>query len=344
MTQKLAVLLWMLGALLPLSAQETPPDLSDLDPDMTFVFSYSGDLYVTDFTGAPINLTQSEPYDIMPFWSPDGRHIAFLSGGTATFGHSLYIMTLDTGRIRKMGTFDDLTIEAEMAWSPDAKTIAVAQGDLILVNTQTGRQHTVPDPNSAQYPTWSPDGSQLAVEENARIYVLDADGGNPTQVTETQVNSWRPTWSPISQDVLFRAYPDKIEGLYTANMSDLTITSVIDLPDYVIYDYQWSPDGQQIALNLNAHEDSETDPTWADIYLINADGSDMRAISGDQYDDLIGWSRDGEQIFYWAGDPGGASGTFNAVRASDGTTTILHNPLLEEICSYGNCQSFSVHP
>jgi len=49
-------------------------------------------------------------------------------------------------------------------------------------------------------PDWSPDGSQIVFESNRNgdfeIYVMDANGGNPQQLTDQPGRDLMPVWKP----------------------------------------------------------------------------------------------------------------------------------------------------
>src|SRR5262249_26690086 len=56
------------------------------------------------------------------------------------------------------------------------------------------------------FPAWSPDGKKLAFTSNRsgslQIWVMDANGGNPTQLTKDAENIV-PTWSPDGKQIAF---------------------------------------------------------------------------------------------------------------------------------------------
>ncbi|MGH8872030.1 MAG: TolB family protein, partial [Acidimicrobiia bacterium] len=90
-------------------------------------------------------------------------------------------------------------------------------------------------------PTWSPDGSSLAIvrdnaEEISEIYVVDLSGSDPVLVTEGD----DPTWSPDGTTIAFSAEGDEGSFVYTVVPGSDPVELVEgEAP-------AWSPEGDQI--------------------------------------------------------------------------------------------------
>jgi Tol biopolymer transport system component len=151
-------------------------------------------------------------------------------------------------------------------------------------------------------PAWSPDGSQIAFmsgcqlrswdpESTCGIYVMNADGSDPRNLTNNSAEDLSPTWSPDGSQIAFASDRDGNSEIYVMNADgsdprNLTNNSAGDWTPV------WSPDGSQIAFA------SQRDGNW-DIYVMNADGSDPRALTTLRTWDYLGaWSPDGSQIAY----------------------------------------------
>ena len=56
-------------------------------------------------------------------------------------------------------------------------------------------------------PSWSPDGEHITFmsyrDGNGEIYVLDADGKNPQNLTNNPAEDWSPSWSPDGEHIAF---------------------------------------------------------------------------------------------------------------------------------------------
>lgn len=310
-------------------------------PNVTVVVSNASDIYLTDLAGEPINLTNSEGKEIMPLWSPDGQRIAFLYDPNIPDGDNftIHILTLESGKLLEVDGLE-LTTEAAMQWSPDGKFIAVTLNTLFRVDTETGEVLPLMEDNFASFVSWSPDSSHVAFWSQDGLYSMSVDG-QEVELLATE-NIYQPRYMPTANTLTYLAVNETGIGFYLMDVDDKTVTPLASFTGYDVYGYAWSPDGEQLAFNVFSSD--KTLPGDADVYVANRDGSGLRAVTLEARDSLVGWSPDGEQVIYWAGEPGGASGSFYAVNAEDGTQTLLSDAAMDERCSYNSCYYIDIRP
>lgn len=156
---------------------------------------------------------------------------------------------------------------------------------------------------SIDYPAWSPDGKTIAasvVEKcvsgmSACIYdivVMNADGSNRRNLTNTPASEWVPVWSPDGQTIAFTSDRDGDSEIYLMNRDGSNVRKLTDNDGYD-GSPRWSPDGTRIAF------DTDRDGSDWDIYIMNADGSNPLPVTNNSTNDYAeNWSPDGRWLVY----------------------------------------------
>ncbi len=183
------------------------------------------EIYVVGVDGSDgLNLTKDPANDWSPAWSPDGEQIAFASDREGEL--RIFVMAADGSGVRRL-----TEIWGEYpAWSPDGGQVAFASYvggtgptgdpdyDIFVVNADgSGLRRLTEHPAYDMYPTWSPDGTQIAFESTRAtpaefeppprdrertadfdVFVVASDGrGEPKNLSRDLERLQKfPDWSP----------------------------------------------------------------------------------------------------------------------------------------------------
>ena len=164
------------------------------------------DLYVMNADGSNvIRLTNDNTNDGSAVFSPDGRSIAFTSvrDHPGTNDAELYLMNVDGTNVTRL-TFQHGRVD-HPSWDAHSRRIAFsivgsAEDGIYTLNLDDLGLTRLTFDATDSFPSWSADGSQLAFTSrrdlgDSEIYVMNADGTNPTRLTVRPGEDAFPRWS-----------------------------------------------------------------------------------------------------------------------------------------------------
>lgn len=174
----------------------------------------------------------------IPIWSPDSRRLAMLGLRDGHVG--IYVMNADDPASLRLLMIDDALVVAS-SWSPDGKRIAFItwrdghDEEIWTLDVATGQQAQLTDNDindEGDHAGWSPDGKQFLFSRfryppidgptydpggDLDIWVMNADGTNARQLTDSPGNDDDPYWSPDGRHFAFQSERDGDEDVYVAD-------------------------------------------------------------------------------------------------------------------------------
>ena len=268
-------------------------------PDGTKIaFDRDGDLFTVDVeSGEETRLTRTPGRKVDPTWSPDGQRIAYVgvspkeievprievgglvAGGFAINPFELFVMDADGGNQRQVT--DDILAEWSVEWSgPDKLVYCVRIGWQPYPRERIGVHEISLDDGTARMITGEQDMSSGIHAWDYYDPALSPDGQRLVVVRERNINTWvdPPVLSKRTDLVLIDIATGDQTVLTEDGIHSEVRTSFLRAPS-------WSPDGSRILFVANGSG------FWADLYVMEADGSSLIRVMEENPRDPAGWAR-----------------------------------------------------
>jgi Tol biopolymer transport system component len=245
--------------------------------------------------------------------SDDGLRIVFAKVPPVTAVDLLYMMKPDGTNLTPLAAWHDENDDP--ACSPRGNRVAYTATEILdgthsinVINVDGSDDIVVTPPNYESHSaSWSPDGSRIAFMartasigmSETKIYLIDDNGSNLTQLTDNSEWDSFPAWLPNGNDVAFistfRSPSDSYcSDLFIVNVDGSNLRQLTHLEAPSLISPAWSPDGSKMAFSYREND------TYA-IYVMNSDGSNIsRLTSPTSHAIFPRWSPDGMQIVFSA--------------------------------------------
>jgi Tol biopolymer transport system component len=275
-------------------ASEFSPQYSPDGTRLTFASNRDGnsEIYVMNSDGSgQTNLTNHPSGDFEPRWSPDATKIVFHSTRTGAGATEVFVMNADgTGQtnLTNHGAAD-----FRARWSPDGTRILFlttrdGNVEVYVMNADGSTPRNLSNhPAEDSYSTtseavWSPDGSKVAFHSyrTGDVYVVNADGTELSNLTNTRYDDRLPEWSPDGTKIAFQTYRSGPPQIFTMNPDGTGLLNVTKNAVEVFRGGRWSPDGKKLAFQS----------PLGDIFVINADGTGLKRLTTDGNNGLPVWN------------------------------------------------------
>jgi Tol biopolymer transport system component len=294
--------------------------------------SLHSSLWIMDLDGSNARqLTSGEAADMQPAWSPDGTRLAFVS--TRAGAPQVFVLDFGGGDPRKLTSVERGA--SSPMWSPDGTKIVYSsnvEGESHLVESEKTWLEAHPQVAEKKGPKLRKltalkyrFDSLGYIEGRNHLFLINAEGGEPRQLTDGPWDESGAAWSPDGKEIAFLSdRSEDAERYWSTAVWSVDVESgearrlTSDKLGAFTGGLSWSPDSSTLAFYASPDiaREAFAEPH---LWLVSRQGGDARDLSGVL--DLPAshyagtdfsfampvappWSKDGSTIYPTLGDHG----------------------------------------
>ena len=239
-------------------------------------------------SGRSTQVTTNRQYDVRwPSSDNESQIVYELNGELQVFdtrsrkSTPISINVPDEGIARRPSRVPAANMMQSFGLSPKAERVLfAARGDIFSAPIEKGPTRNLTESSGAfdKWPSWSPDGSQIAFVSDRsgeeEIYLVPQDGSKPAEQITRGGSAMRysPEWAPDGKRL---AFSDKDGKVYVLTLADRKVSEIADARRGQVRDYIWSPRGNYLAFTM------PNENAFSSIYIWSATDGQLRRVTSE---------------------------------------------------------------
>ena len=258
-------------------------------------------------SGKTAQVTRSKQWDVRwPSSDHEGRIVYEMSGELQILDIKsgktapISITVPDDGLARRPSRVSAANNIESYELSPKGeRALFSARGDIFTAPIEKGPTRNLTHSSGAhdKWPSWSPDGSQIAfisdLSGEEELYLAPQDGSKPAQQITRGGSAMRyqPDWSADGKRI---AFGDKDGKIWVVTLADRKLTEIVDSSRGQIRDYAWSPRGNYLAFSMPVTPNGNTA-----VYVWSAADNKVHRVTDADFNSFNPvWDPQGSYLYY----------------------------------------------
>ncbi len=214
------------------------------------------DVWMVSWDGATrTRATASPESENTPRWSPDNRHLAFLSARAAKEkGSQIWLLPRAGGEAVQLTEIEGSV--SDYAWSPDSKQLALVVATRDEPPAKPGDKPKTPKPIVIDRYHFKQDMEGYLTKKPAQIWLYDVEAKKAERLTRESFPESSPVWSPDSSKIAYLSERAGLDAKYPSwqlcvatakpGVEPRVVTDTERMPGRRGASPQWSSDGTRL--------------------------------------------------------------------------------------------------